>query len=87
MTDIADPATALFKIAVGNGQVRTRKRAHLPGKIERAYRESESKRETNKTSRLDYAAGFEDGYNEALDDITEQFLAARKAMLKALKAP
>jgi hypothetical protein len=84
----ADPATTLFKIAVnGNGQVRTRKRAHLPAKIERAYRESESKRGANKTSRLDYAPGYEDGYHDALDDVCEAFLTHVKALRKALKAP
>jgi len=71
-----------------NGQVvRTRKRAHLPAKIEQAYRESETKRGPNKTSRLDYAAGYADGYNAAMDDIAEQFLAARKAALKSITTP
>jgi hypothetical protein len=70
-----------------NGQVRTRHRAVLPAKIEAAYRESESKRGVNKTSRLDYAAGYEDGYQQALDDVTEAFMNTVKRLRRELHAP
>jgi hypothetical protein len=70
-----------------NGQVRTRHRAVLPAKIEQAYRESEHKRGVNKTSRLDYAAGYEDGYQQALDDMAGAMQVTRKALRRELLAP
>jgi hypothetical protein len=74
-------------IVSANGQVRTRHKAILPAKIEQAYRDSEHKRGVNKTSRLGYAAGYEDGYEAALDDMAGGMQATRRALRKDLLAP
>ena len=79
--------TATAPTPTSNGQVRTRRAAHLPAKIEAAYVASNTKRGDNKTSRLDYAAGYEDGYLQALDDMAGASQAIRKALRKALMQP
>lgn len=66
---------------------RTRQQAHLPAKIEHAYRESSIKRGNNKTSRLDYAAGYEDGYEDALVEVWDSFTTHLKRLRKELRAP
>lgn len=74
-------------MATSNGQVRTRHKAVIPAKIEQAYRDSEHKRGDNKTSRLDYAAGYEDGYQAALDDMAGAMQVTRKMLRRGLLAP
>lgn len=69
-------------MATANGLVRTRRKAVLPSKIEAAYQVSESKRGPNKTSRLDYAAGYEDGYRDALEALMLKAKLLNKELLK-----
>jgi len=66
---------------------RTRKQTVLPTKIECAYIESEAKRDGNKTSRQDYAAGFEDGYEAALSEMRMAQDDLARRMRKELRAP
>jgi hypothetical protein len=67
-----------------NGQVHRTRRTHvLPPKIEEAFRASGTRRDDNKTSRLDYAAGYEDGYRDAL----EQVMRTAKQLQKDLTKP
>ena len=72
-------------MATANG--RTRHPTTLPTKIEDAYRDSEIKRSGNKTSRQDYAAGYEDGYEQALVDVWGDFTTSLKRLRKELRAP
>jgi hypothetical protein len=66
-----------------NGTVSRRSRhpAHLPSKIEAAYQASEIRRQGTKTSRLDYAAGYEDGYRDALEEVQRTIGRQQKDLL------
>lgn len=69
-----------------NGKVRTRQRATLPAKVEAAFRMSATKR-SGKTSRLDFAAGYEDGYTDALEDFKRGVTGLLVHLRKELHAP
>jgi hypothetical protein len=66
-----------------NGQVHRQRRSHvLPPKIEEAFHVSRTRRDDNKTSRLDYAAGYEDGYRDALEQIARTAQQLQKDLTK-----
>ena len=66
-----------------NGVVpRTRRTWVLPPKIEDAFQRSNTRRGDNKTSRLDYASGYEDGYRDALEEIARTATRLQKELDK-----
>lgn len=65
-----------------NGTIRTHNKHVLPKKIEEAFKSSETRRGDNKTSRLDYASGYEDGYRDALDTIANQARKMQRELLQ-----
>jgi len=67
-----------------NGVVpkRSRHQAHLPAVIEAAYQASETRRQGTKTSRLDYAAGYEDGYRDAIEALQSEARRLQRGLMK-----
>lgn len=69
-----------------NGTARKRHTTTLPAKVEAGFRSSQTKR-SGKVSRLDYAAGFEDGYEQALDDFRRGVQGLLVHLRKELRQP
>jgi hypothetical protein len=61
---------------------RSRKTVVLPPKIEKAFVGSETRRDSTRTSREDYASGYEDGYRDAVEEIRAQTLRMSRELLK-----
>jgi hypothetical protein len=74
--------TTATKRTNGLATVRTRRHAVLPTKIETAFKISKTKRDEHKTSRLDYAAGYEDGYRAALREIHANMVILERELKK-----